>query len=162
MRCNVCGSDSAKVYKRTAEGREVTLTVCPSCYRKLYPDEGSEDFFASFIGRTQGSKVCEGCGTTLEEFRHTGLLGCADCYKAFREELLPTIRYVQGKLHHAGKAPSGAAEKNYDLVRDLVKEQESLRAAIREAEANGDTVQASELKARLGLVNRKLYGGEET
>ncbi len=162
MRCNVCGSDSAKIYKRTADGREITLTVCPACYRKLYPDDGAGDFFTSFMGRAKGSKACEGCGTTLEEFRHTGLVGCAYCYTAFREQLLPTIRYVQGRLQHEGKAPSGAADENYDTVRELVHEQEALRSGLKAAEREGDAVRVKELRARLDAVNRRLYGGEGT
>ncbi len=160
MRCNVCGSDNAKVYQRITDGRETTLTVCPSCYRKLYPEEGSGDFFTSFMGRTKGSKACEGCGTTLEEFRHTGLLGCAYCYTAFREELLPTIRYVQGKLQHEGKVPSGTADENYDTVRELVEVQERLRAEVSAAEQAGDTEEVKRLRARLDAVNKRLYGGE--
>ncbi len=161
MRCNVCGSDRAQIYKRTADGRETTLTVCPACYRKLYPEEGSGDFFTSFLGRTKGTKACEGCGTTLEEFRHTGLLGCADCYTAFRAELLPTIRYIQGKLQHEGKAPSGTADAQYDTVRELAAVQEETRRALRQAEERGDSGEAERLRARLTAVNKLLYGGED-
>ena len=40
-------------------------------------------------------KTCPRCGMKLGEFRKTGLLGCAGCYCAFREEILPTVRRVQ-------------------------------------------------------------------
>ena len=113
------------------------------------------------MGRTKGSRACEGCGTTLEEFRHTGLLGCAACYTAFREELLPTIRYIQGKSQHEGKAPSGTADENYDTVRELVAVQEGLRAAVAAAEREGNGEEARRLRARLDEVNKRLYGGED-
>lgn len=162
MDCTICGSKFAKEYIRKTEGREVTLTLCEGCYAKLYSKQESEDFFAAFVGRTGGKqgKSCPVCGLTLADFRATGLLGCADCYNAFREELLPTIRYVQGKLRHEGKAPSGDADEKYDLVRDLVRSQESLRARIEEAEHDGDELELVRLKAELARVNRKLYNGE--
>ncbi len=162
MVCTNCGSNFAKQYRRTQEGRELVLTLCESCYKKLYSEPAAEDFFASFVGRTEGKqgKSCPVCGLTLADFRRTGLLGCADCYNAFRGELLPTIRYVQGKLRHEGKAPSGEADERYDLVRDLVRTQESLRARISEAEHDGDELELERLKTELARVNRKLYGEE--
>lgn len=163
MFCVCCGRNAAEMYKRNVEGKEVPLQLCASCYQKLYPEREEEgDFFASFVGGTgEGTRSCPDCGTTLEDFRHTGLLGCAFCYTAFREELLPTVRYAQGKLQHAGKAPSGEAEEKYDLVRELVHEQERLKAQIGAATASGDETKVRELQSRLSEVNRRLYGGED-
>ncbi len=163
MICTICGSKFAKEYRHKQEGREIVLTLCESCYADLYSGQESEDFFASFVGRTGGkqSRACPVCGLTLADFRRTGLLGCADCYSAFRRELLPTIRYVQGKLRHEGKAPSGEADERYDLVRDLVRAQETLRVRIDEAEKGGDEAELARLKAELGRVNKKLYGEED-
>lgn len=163
MQCTVCGSDNAKTFIRKADGREITLTLCPNCYARLYPEQESADLFTSFVGHTQkgqSDKACKVCGTTLADFRRTGLLGCAYCYTAFRGELEPTIRYVQGKVRHEGKAPSGAAEANYDTVMELVREQENLRARIKEADHARDEREVNRLKAELERVNRKLYGGE--
>ena len=161
MLCTMCGSHFAKQYQRKAEGREITLTLCDDCYNKLYPAEEGGDFFASFVGRTSGrGKSCPVCGLTLADFRRSGLLGCADCYNAFRDELLPTIRYVQGKLQHEGKAPSAEADEKYDTVRELVRMQETLRIRIEEAEHDGDELELVHLREELARVNRKLYGGE--
>lgn len=162
MICSSCGAQNARVYRRMIDGRERELTLCPSCFEKLYPEK-EPDLLSSFMGRTGGSgKVCPSCGTSFEEYRLTGLLGCAECYNAFREELLPAIRYVQGgRIRHKGKAPSGIAEEKYDAVRDLVREQESLRARLREAVRTGDRESEKSLRASLDAVNRKLYGGED-
>ena len=162
MLCACCGKNSAKLYKRDAEGKEITLSLCEECYEKLYPErEEQGDFFASFVGgEEKGEKCCPACGTTLAAFRHTGLLGCAYCYTAFRTELLPAVRYAQGKLHHEGKAPSGRADEQYDTIRELVHEQERLKTCIRAAETEGDDFVARKLKSRLANINRRLYGGE--
>lgn len=50
---------------------------------------------------------CEVCGTTLADFRRTGLLGCAHCYARFAGPLEPVIRQVQGSTTHRGKRPLG-------------------------------------------------------
>lgn len=164
MVCTVCGNGGAKTFLRNANGREVTLTLCPNCYARLYPAQESEDLFTAFVGNTQtgaSDKACKICGTTLADFRRTGLLGCADCYTAFREELLPTLRFVQGKLRHEGKAPSGAADRNYEEVLELAKRQEELKERLKEAARGGDRAEEARLKGLLEEVNRKLYGGEE-
>ena len=147
MLCTICGNDRAKTYIRKAEGREISLTLCSDCYARLYPEREAGDFFTSFVGHTSVSRVksCTSCGATLEDFRLTGLLGCADCYSVFREELMPTIRYVQGKTKHSGKAPSGDAEERYDLIR----EQNELEARIKEAEHVRNEAEVSRLKAEL-------------
>lgn len=162
MLCAYCKRNVAKLYTRNVDGKELPLNLCAECYEKLYPEREEEsDFFASFVGGDgKGEDLCPACGTTLEDFRHTGLLGCAYCYTAFRTELLPAVHYAQGKLQHAGKSPSGRADEQYDLIRELVHEQERLRSLIRAAEGEGDDFVAKKLKNRLAEINRRLYGGE--
>lgn len=161
MQCACCGKNTAKLYTREADGKPVTLLLCPACYEKLYPERGEGgDFFASFVGEEEKEECCPACGTTLADFRHTGLLGCAYCYTAFRAELLPTVRYAQGKLHHEGKAPSGRADEQYDTIRELVHEQERLKTCIRAAEKEGDDFVVRKLQGKLAAINRRLYGGE--
>lgn len=59
-------------------------------------------------------KICPNCGASLEDFRRTGLLGCAQCYGVFREEVRSAIKKVQGGSHHTGNAP--APEGNKEIV----------------------------------------------
>ncbi len=164
MLCTVCGSENARKFlRKTADGRELTLTLCKNCYARLYPAQESGDLFTAFVGNAQrgaSDKACRSCGTTLADFRRTGLLGCADCYAAFREELVPTLRFVQGKLSHTGKSPSGFNETHYDAVLGLIPEQAELRQRIEEAEHARDEAEVNRLKALLEAVNRKIYGGE--
>lgn len=49
---------------------------------------------------------CKTCGTTYGQFRHSGLLGCPDCYTAFEVQLGPLLqRAHEGGTHHVGKSP---------------------------------------------------------
>lgn len=160
MLCTNCGKSPAKTYIKKTEGRETKLFLCPACYAKLYT-ERQDDFFTSFMGNVgREQKSCPACGTTLEDFKNTGLLGCAHCYTAFREELTPTVRYVhQGGVRHEGKSPSADAEENYDIVRELVREQEEIKEQYDLAVREQDFARAETLKARLIEINRKLHRG---
>jgi protein arginine kinase activator len=52
---------------------------------------------------------CPACSLTYEQFRKTGLLGCADCYRAFEAALLPLLeRAHEGSSRHTGKVPTHA------------------------------------------------------
>ncbi len=52
---------------------------------------------------------CGTCGTTFAEFRQSGLMGCAECYRAFEVKLGPLLeRAHEGASHHVGKVPCRA------------------------------------------------------
>ncbi len=158
MICANCGEDSAQLFKRTVDGKELSLVLCPVCYKKLYPEGDAADMFTHFLGNTgaRRSKACPSCGTTLGEYRKTGLLGCADCYTAFREELLSSIRFIQRDVVHRGKQPDDLAGSKYDEARELILEQESVRAEIDRALLSGDYKKAEALRLRLKEIDDKL------
>ena len=37
------------------------------------------------------------------DFKKTGRLGCANCYSAFEENLMPLIKRIHGAIKHCGK-----------------------------------------------------------
>lgn len=159
MVCSCCGERPAQSYLiRTAEG-EKKLFLCPKCHAELYPEREPDDIFGFLNKVGDRQKTCPACGITLDDFRRTGLLGCAHCYTAFREELLPTVRYIQGKLRHEGlQQPSAGAAARYDGLRGLANEQAALQERIREAERSGDGEAVRALKARLSALKRRLRG----
>lgn len=75
--------------------------------------------------------VCPTCKMTYREFRNQGRLGCAHCYIAFREELLPLLENIHGDTHHCGKFPKRVpddSQKRYQLI----KLRNDLRLAVAE------------------------------
>lgn len=74
---------------------------------------------------------CPRCGMTLEEFRRTGLLGCANCYPYFREELAPVLRRVQGRTVHTGKIPQ-EPDGGYTILLERQILKEGIERALRE------------------------------
>lgn len=52
------------------------------------------------------SHICNTCKLTFADFKQSGLLGCADCYRYFEAFLGPLIQRAQdGGITHVGKKP---------------------------------------------------------
>ncbi len=68
---------------------------------------------------------CEKCGASFEEIAKTGRLGCAECYKTFRRQLLPVIQRIHGTARHKGKTPTSSALRILDTNQQMVPVQES-------------------------------------
>ena len=74
-----------------------------------------------------GSMVCESCGTTHQEFKKGGRLGCEACYHVFRPVLDPLLDGMHAGIQHLGKIPSSSESRVKfeqsvdDLKKQLVK-----------------------------------------
>lgn len=101
--------------------------------------------------------TCPNCGKTLEEFRRSGLLGCAQCYGVFRTEVLAAVKKVQGRTLHTGRAPAPDAKKKYVLVIEQDMLYESLAQALRE----GRYAEADRMQERLKEISRELHPEED-
>lgn len=167
--CKRCKKEPARLYTKRVDGKEVRLSLCPACYRALYSSE--DEVVPAFGGKTSPAETvcCPSCGTTFADFRATGLLGCAKCYSVFREQLLPTVRYLQGTTRHTGKARENEkddalralAEEKYDMLRALAEEQERLRLRLRRAREDGDSESEERLLVRIEAIGKRLSGEEE-
>ena len=87
--------------------------------------------------------VCRKCGTTLDDFLHTGFVGCFECYKTFYPYLKDFAIDVHGRCVHTGKVPSKEATK-------AAKKREIARLFEQEQKAaqNRDYILANKLKER--------------
>jgi protein arginine kinase activator len=71
--------------------------------------------------------VCESCGTTHQEFKKGGRLGCEACYHVFRPVLDPLLDGMHAGTKHLGKIPSGSAsrvkfERSVDTLKTELKD----------------------------------------
>ena len=120
--CSVCGAAEGIVDLTHIEAGEVrTRHLCAKCAAEkgiqtpaalsesplggLLAALGAEP--AATLAVPQPSVACPGCGGTLQDFRETGRLGCAQCYEAFEEPLKELMRRLQGSTHHTGKVYQG-------------------------------------------------------
>lgn len=94
-------------------------------------------------------RICRGCGLALADFRQTGVLGCAECYESFAEQLEGLIaRSHAGATHHTGRKPrrSADAAERQDRVRRLLRE-------LHEAVSSEQFERAARLRDELRVLN---------
>ena len=116
MLCEKCGKNTATTHIKTVINGNVTeMSLCGYCAAK----EGYADFqkgslsallssmLASGVqsaGKIQASR-CSFCGTTFAQIAESGKVGCGNCYKDFKTELLPYFKRIHGSVKHSGKSP---------------------------------------------------------
>lgn len=124
MMCDECGIRPAVVHLTTIVGGEVQeKNLCSACMAKIRNQlpgsvdlDGLAGLLSGFFQSAQSennkeeregeiSLKCPNCGLTYATFQKTGLLGCAQCYQAFREPLEVILKRIHGNTQHTGRVP---------------------------------------------------------
>ena len=162
MKCNGCGEREGVVsLTQIVEGDVRTVSLCAKCAAEkgIETGIGLADTplggFLAALGESADPDAplaaalevgCSSCGATLRDFRETGRVGCAECYRAFDAPLRELLRRLHGSTHHTGRRYAGTAPPPAAIAdasaRDL---RDQLRRAI-EAE---QFELAAELRDRL-------------
>ena len=162
MLCQHCNKNEATTHVKTViNGEYSEYRLCAECahelgYGGMFPDFSSDfgSMFSSFLGAAlparSGATRCAGCGSTMNDIKKTGKVGCADCYELFFSELMPTIRSIHGNTEHIGKRPVIEYTENHpDKAQPAKDEQnavDSLRAQLKKAIEDEDFERAAELR----------------
>lgn len=149
MLCEECGKQPAEVVLTTiVNGQSATRHLCRECVKKYKAGDIQAVLAAVLSAMAQKQQTpdiaCPRCGETYAEFQKTGMLGCAECYQAFRRELTPLITSVQGRTQHAGRRPPVSKEEQA-----LITEREQLRARMEAAVAEENFEEAARLRDAL-------------
>ena len=170
MLCQSCGKRPANTHIKTIINGELTEhSLCSECAQKMgygnsfFPSKTFDQFFSSFFGKNSlmGDTLrCPVCGASLSDISDTGKVGCADCYKTFLNQLMPSIQRMHGNTHHIGKIPMGTAlqvveqteEKEPPKEKSEIEQyQEQLQTAI--DEQNFEL--AAELRDKIKALSEK-------
>ena len=168
MRCDQCHERDAVVHlTQIAQDQVVTLHLCERCAAEKGVENTASlaktpvgSFLASMgkglepqlaLTGVTPAGACPTCGATMADFRESGRLGCADCYRAFEGPLRDLLRRLHGSSRHLGEryAPEGLED------RPLAAESEELRQQLLLAIETENFELAAELRDRLRAV-----GGE--
>ncbi len=165
MVCQVCGKKTATTHiKAIVNGKLTQYDLCADCAREkgyggLFPswhlDFGS--LLGGLIGTERPSEEvqrCEKCGASFAEIAKTGRLGCAECYRTFRSQLLPVIQRIHGTTRHKGKTPGSSALRIADTNNGMVmvegspleEKKRQLQEAIKAQEFERAAVLRDEIK----------------
>lgn len=149
MLCEECGKRPAEVLMTAVVGgQSTTKNLCRECLKK-YKAGDLQAVLAAVLSamadKNQAPEItCPRCGETYAEFQKSGMLGCAACYQAFRQELTPLITRVQGRAQHAGRRPPVSEEEQARQSR-----MEELRALMEAAVAEENFEEAARLRDEL-------------
>jgi protein arginine kinase activator len=161
MQCQQCGEREAVIHLTQIADQQVTVVhLCERCAAERGFDTGAAaaksplgSFLATLSGLTDPEELagqapdrCPTCGGTFEDFKASGRLGCADCYRTFAAPLRDLMRRLHGATTHQGERYRPAAEGESPQPEP---DEEELQAQLRQAIADEDFERAAELRDRL-------------
>ena len=148
MLCEECGKNEAtvRIEAIAPDGSTTTRSLCQRCVGKLRMMQGVRaldisEFLGALFERIHQSRVekdsdrfdatCPDCGLTYAEYKKEQRLGCAGCYKAFREPIEEALVKRNDSAIYAGRAPGGEEQLNDDIYQ-VKKLREQMRKAVEE------------------------------
>ena len=116
MHCEECKKNKAVIHFTQIVNDETdTKHLCQKCAAKkgLQASPPASlpltDFLSGMGGQIfataaveSASGACPHCGSTFQDFRRSGKLGCAQCYVTFEREMRLLLRKIHGSHHHVG------------------------------------------------------------
>lgn len=153
MLCCHCKKNQAtKAYDRLTDGKKQTEYYCLDCYHRLFisvDERETEGGFAAQIA------MCPYCGTSEEDFRTRGLVGCAQCYQSLSRAVLPAVVKMQGAEIHCGKRPESSGERE-----EMIKQRNFLKARVETLMKEKNYEMAKACSEELSRLNKILYKEE--
>jgi len=152
MLCMICKKTEAKVHlTQMVEGKVKKVDLCEDCAKAKGVDDptgfsladlllglGASQEIAQTAAAPTGTELaCPVCGFTQADFKKSGRLGCAECYKTFAEGLDGLLKTMHKGTRHTGKVPraTGQLRDAGERIKALQKRLEQAIAAERYEEA---------------------------
>lgn len=151
MICDECGIHPATIRLMSiVNGEKTARNLCTRCMadvKKQLPHldlANLDGMLASLLAATKQvdsprepaiDLTCSSCGTTYGTFQKKGMLGCAECYHAFRIPLEELLKRIHGHTQHQGHVPgmlSNAVSSKLTIL--SLKEQLAIAIADEEYE----------------------------
>ncbi|ORC34447.1 hypothetical protein B4O97_12455 [Marispirochaeta aestuarii] len=165
MKCELCNENDAVIHIQQIVGNEAKeIHLCEKCAHENGISSNSDKIELSlnellnglidFSSRPRRQDTCPTCGGRLKDFRKSGMVGCADCYTTFRDEIVSYLEESVGTVKHAGKYP-----KKLQAYKTLLVDKEILKKRLEEAVAGEDYETAAGIRDRIQSIEA-AEGGE--
>jgi len=161
MNCEVCGLRSAThIFVEVTREHRRERRVCETCAWKLalaLPEETSVKPVAPKRlvlppGKEDMDRSCPRCGRPYTEVKKTLLVGCAECYTAFLENLKAFLK----KLHETEAVYKGRAYAHDPRRRALIEEHQQLLSRLEELVSEERFEEAARVRDRLRVIEEEL------
>jgi protein arginine kinase activator len=146
MKCHHCDNQATVHLTQILNGQMHKMDLCESCAQAKGVTNPENLSISNLMDKVDmdtdnsgTAMVCESCGTTHQEFKKGGRLGCEACYHVFRPVLDPLLDGMHAGTKHLGKIPSGSAsrvkfERSVDTLKtelkDAVEKEDYEKAAL--------------------------------
>lgn len=153
--CDVCHKERATVHITDLQGETaVQRHLCKDCARKQKecPELDNAEMYAQLLSQVipelkeLSNRICPACKLSYLTFRHTGRVGCGQCYEAFDNALEGIVQGVHGSKQHVGKMPP-TADRDSALANRIRTLEEGLREAVAREEYERAARLRDEIKA---------------
>ena len=161
MLCDICHKNIATIHlTEIVNGKVVEVHICEKCAKlkteALKTQIDITDLLGGLINKEDASGKefvsisCPVCGLKYKEFKEKSRFGCANCYLAFKDKILPFLRKIHGSVRHIGKLPVSLKGK---ISKDLrIKElTDRLQRAIKLEEYED----AAHLRDEINMLKRE-------
>ena len=129
MICDNCKQLQATLHVvKIVNGAKQERHLCAKCAA----EQGSvmPFYMGDIFTPTTEQLCCSVCGMTPAHLKQTGKVGCALCYVDLRDELLPILRRVHGRIRHVGRRPLQYEGAEYETRKKVEALQADLIAAV--------------------------------
>lgn len=174
MMCDECGVRPANIHLTTfVNGEKQERNLCATCMTKYKNKIPSLDIanlaglIGGFLGKALSAPAggeaevgfeatCSGCGIRYSAFKKNGMLGCSECYKAFREPIEEMFQRMHGNAQHSGRIPGGV-DSNVSLRLKIDRMKQQLVKAI----ADEEYETAATLRDGIRALNQQLEAAQK-
>ena len=158
MLCDMCNKKTASYHSRTnINGVVSEVHLCEDCLEKSNYNPLSiftRDFYAfdDVLGNYIDTKrmydtECKVCGTKFATILNSSKVGCGECYKQFRKEILSATDLLNyGGEKHIGKGVNNTESKPTNTVDDKISK---LEAKLKEAVEKENYEEAAVIKKQI-------------
>jgi protein arginine kinase activator len=146
MICDFCKKNKATIHLIRVQNDNVEkVNICAECaedftffseddfykdltkilYKIFKADEGQPNGIRELKNlknlEIRKNRACSFCGMDLKNIKKLGKMGCPNCYREFKNILLPIIKAIHKNIEHRGKIPENTTRqiKLEKSIRDL-------------------------------------------
>ncbi len=162
MLCNMCNErDAVLIVQQVSLDNKKEVHLCPVCAKdrglNVSSDNNDPSVEKLINSISTLKKRCYVCGKSIDDIRKSGMLGCAECYVAFNDDIKDILLKTNKEASYSGSMPK-KLEHFRSILTDRIEIQKKLDASIEQEDFEKAAMYRDFLKA---LERPSISGAEE-